>query len=255
MNVLLLDNDAVDEVMTFYKLYADYGLLYPRDSEWMKNHLGSDFFLVGIRCGESEELVAVAWMARLKDFVYFVVENNNLLIKNDGNYAYSGGWCIRPDYRGLGFFKLLTASVILFWFNKIDKKKTAPILWGRMAGVRDTDSNPLFWNKIGEQITGLSYPKLLALPFGTIEEAIFARWPKEPMPLQNFSQDTIWQTLGQPHRFLVGPLKKFIEWGAVTLTDRYVPTSLNRFHFTTHNNIKDTESFFFEALRDVLLIY
>ncbi len=251
MNILLLDNTTVGEATAFYKTHADYGLLYPRDSEWIKNRLGKDFFLVGVQCGEGEELIAIAWIAKLQDLVYFTVENDNLLIRNDGAYTYSGGWCIKPDYRGFGFLKLLAASVNLLWFTKINKREEAPILWGRMAGVRDVDGNPLFWNKVGGQITGLSYPELLALPFGTMEEAIFARWPKEPIPFQNFSQDIIEQTLGRPHKSLIGPLNKFIEWGAVTLVDYYVPTSLNRFHFTTRDSIKDPEKFFFQALRDV----
>lgn len=241
----LLKNTDIDEVSAFYLTHAREEILYPRSSKWMKDHLGADFFLMGIRV--KGELVAVGWMAKLKDFVYFVVENESLLIKNDGSYAYSGGWCVQPDDRGLGLFKLLASAINLFWFTEISKKGNS-VLWSRMVGQKDVDGNPLFWNKVGEKMTGLSYQDLLKLPFGTMEAAIFARWPKEPTPFKDISQNIIEQTLGKTYEPLVGPLNAFIKWGLVEITDRYTPTSLNFFHRTTKDNIPDPQKFFDQAL-------
>lgn len=249
VEAVLLNSTEVDEVMAFYLKYAREEILYPKDLKWMKDHLGIDFFLMGIRI--EKELVAVAWAAKLKDFVYFVVENDNLLIKNDGNYAYSGGWCVQPDDRGLGLFKLLAATINLFWFTEISKNETSA-LWGRMVGQKDTDGNPLFWNKVGEKITGLSYRNLLELPFGTMEEMIFAHWPKESLSFKDFPQNILEQTLGKTYEPLVGPLNAFIKWGLVEITDRYVPTSLNRFHRTTKDSIPDSQKFFDQALSKTL---
>lgn len=242
---MLLNNTDIDEVMAFYLTHAREKILYPRDSKWMKDQLGTNFFLMGIKL--KKELVAVGWVARLKDFVYFVVENDNLLIRNDGSYAYSGGWCVQPDDRGLGLFKLLAATINLFWFTEISKNETS-VLWGRMVGQKDVDGNPLFWNKIGEKVTGLSYKNLLELPFGTMEATIYANWPKEPMPFKNIFKDTIEQTLGKTYEPLVGPLNAFIKWGLVEITDRYVATSLNFFHRTNKDSIPDPQKFFKEAL-------
>ncbi len=241
----LLGSDAVDEVATFYLTHAQGNLLYPRNPQWTRDHLGTDFFLVGVRI--KGELSAVGWMARLKDFVYFVVEDENLLIRNDGSYAYSGGWCIRPNDRSRGLFQLLAATINLFWFTKVSKDET-PTLWGRMVGQKDVDGNPLFWNRVGERVTGLSYRELLGLPFGTMEEAIFTHWPKEPIPFKDIPRDILEQTLGKTFGPLVGPLNAFISWGFVEITDRYVPTSLNCFHRTTKDSIPDPEKFFDQAL-------
>lgn len=243
VEAMLLNNTDIDEVTAFYLTHAREEILYPRNPKWMKDHLGTDFFLVGVKI--KGELAAVGWIARLKDFVYFTVENDNLLIKNDGSYAYSGGWCVQPDDRGLGLFKLLAATINLFWFTKI---KETSVLWGRMVGQKDTDGNPLFWNKVGEKATGLSYKDLLELPFGTMEKTIYARWPKEPIPFQNIPQDIIEQTLGKTYEPLVGPLNAFIKWGLVEITDRYVATSLNCFHRTTKDSIPDPQKFFDQAL-------
>ena len=251
MQALLLDNTAVDEVMKFYKTNAEDEVLYPRNPDWIKEHLGDDFFLTGILTGEGEELIAVAWMAKLKNFVYFTVENEKLFIRNDGSYAYSGGWYIRPDCRGMGMFKLLAATVNLFWFTKINKNESVP-LWGRMVGQKDADGSPLFWNRVGERVTGLPYHELLALPFGTMEQVIFDSWPKDPIPLTCIPQDILRQTLGKTHESLTGPLNQFIRWGCIEVTDRFVPTSLNRFHVTTKNSISDPEKFFYQALSKVL---
>lgn len=244
----LLDSTAVDEVITFYLTHARDDILYPRDPKWMKNHLGTDFFLMGIRI--DGELVAIAWAARLKDFVYFTVENEALLIHNDGPYAYSGGWCIRPDCRNKGLFQLLTATVNLFWFTKINETG-ASRLWGRMVGQKDADGNPLFWNRIGEKVTGLSYKELIRLPFGTMEKTIFARWPKKPIYLTDIHKDVFEKTLGKTFEPLVGPLNQFLKWGWVVLTDYYVPTSLNRFFWSEKGNIPNPHDFFDQALRNV----
>lgn len=249
VEAVLLSNTEVDEVMAFYLKYAREEILYPKDPKWMKDHLGTDFFLAGIRI--SGELSAVGWMAKLKDFVYFVVENDNLLIKNDGSYAYSGGWCVQPDDRGLGLFKLFAATINLFWFTEISKNETSA-LWGRMVGQKDADGNPLFWNKVGEKVTGLSYKDLLQLPFGTMEATIYASWPKEPMPFKDIYRDIIEQTLGKTFEPLIGPLNAFIKWGLVEVTDRYAPTSLNCFHRTTKDSIPDPQKFFDEALAKTL---
>ncbi len=248
IRVVLFDNSIIDEILAFYRTYARNEILYPKDPQWVVDHLGADFFLMGIEI--NRELVAVAWVARLKDFVYFTVENKDLLIHNDGPYAYRGGWCIRPDRRNKGLLQLLTATVNLFWFTKINETRVIE-LWGRMVGQKDADSNPLFWNKIGERVTGLSYRDLLELPFGTMEKAIFAHWPKKPMPLKDISQDIIEQTLGKTYEPLVGPLNQFLKWGWVILSDRYVPTSLNRFFWSEKNNIPNPQEFFAQAFYNV----
>ena len=249
VEAVLLNSAAVYEVTAFYLKYAREEILYPHDLKWMKDHLGTDFFLMGIRI--DGELVAVAWAAQLKDFVYFTVENEALLIHNNGPYAYSGGWCVQPNDRGLGLFKLLAATINLFWFTEISENENL-ILWGRMVGQKDNDGNPLFWNKVGKMVTGLSYQDLLTLPFGTMEKTIFARWPKEPMPFKNIPQDIFERALGKTYEPLVGPLNAFIKWGLVEVTNRFVPTSLNRFHFTTKDSIPDPQKFFDQALLKTL---
>ena len=249
VETVLFNNSAVDEVMAFYLTHGRDDILYPRDAKWIEDHLGTDFFLMGIRI--KEELVAVAWAANLRDFVYFTVENETLLIHNDGHYAYSGGWCIRPDQRNKGLFQLLTATVNLFWFTIINKDKDV-VLWGRMVGRKDADGKPLFWNRIGERVTGLSYRELLELPFGTMEEVIFTHWPKEPAPLKNIPRDIFEQALGKTYEPLVGPLNQFLKWGWIALTDRYVPTSLNRFFWAAKSNIADPQGFYNRALFKVI---
>lgn len=248
IKTILLDRDEIAEVTAFYLTHARDGILYPRDPKWMKDHLGTDFFLIGIRI--KEELVAVAWAAILKDFVYFTVESEALVIHNDGPYAYSGGWCIRPDQRNKGLFQLLTATVNLFWFTRINKDGNVT-LWGRMVGQKDIDGNPLFWNRVGERITGLSYRDLIAFPFGTIEESIFVRWPKGPVPIKDISGDIFRQTLGKTYEPLIGPLNQFLKWGWVVLSDRYVPTSLNRFFWSAKDNISNPQGFYDQALLKV----
>lgn len=245
VEALLLDGTAVDDVMTLYTTRAYHGLLYPRDPRWMKDHLGADFFLVGIKIGG--KLAAVAWIARLGDFVYFAVEDESLVIKNDGAYVYSGGWCVRPDTRGRGLLRLLAAAVNLFWFTEISRDEGAPV-WGRMVGQKDADGNPLFWNRFGENITGLSYRELLELPFGAMEGVIFERWPKRPLPLKEIPREILEPTLGKTWEPLIVPLEQFLKWGLVEITERYVPTSLNRFHRTTRDSIPDPHEFFDQAL-------
>lgn len=245
VKAVLLAVDDIDEVMAFYLMHARDEILYPKYSKWIVDHLGKDFFLIGIKI--KGELVAVGWIALLKDFVYFVIENDNLLIKNDGGYAYSGGWCVKPDDRGLGLFKLIAATINLFWFTRINDNETS-VLWGRMVGKKDNDGNPLFWNRVGKMITGLSYQNLLELPFGTMDKKIFEKWPKEPIPLGLIPYNIIEQALGKTFEPLVGPLNAFIKWGLVEITNHYVPTSLNYFHRTTKDNIPDPRKFFDEAL-------
>lgn len=241
----------IDEVLNFYLMHAREEVLYPKDLQWIADHLGVDFFLTGIRI--KEELTAVGWVALLRDFVYFVVEDDNLLIRNDGRYAYSGGWCIQPDDRGLGLFKLLAATINLFWFtgltNRNDEMNT---LWGRMVGQKDTNGSPLFWSKFGKRITGLSYQDLTDSPFGTMEKKIFEHWPREPIPLYDIPRGILDQTLGKTFEPLIGPLNAFVRWGLVEITDRYVPTSLNCFHRTTKNSIPDPQKFFDQALSKTL---
>ncbi|KKQ91453.1 MAG: hypothetical protein UT16_C0014G0009 [Candidatus Azambacteria bacterium GW2011_GWA2_39_10] len=249
IQAMFFDNNAVDEVLNFYLTHARNEILYPKNPGWITDHLGADFFLMGIRI--DGELVAVAWVAQLKDFVYFTIENEALLIHNDGPYAYSGGWCIRPDCRNKGLFQLLTATVNLFWFTKINRDSDV-ILWGRMVGQKDINGNPLFWDRVGEPITGLSYQNLLELPFGTMEEAIFTRWPKKPTPFQNIPQGILEQTSGKTYEPLVAALNQFLKWGWVALTDRYVPTSLNRFFWSKKDNIKNPQEFFDQALSKTL---
>lgn len=245
VRAMLLDEAAIDEAITFYTAHVHYGLRYPQNPRWIREHLGADLFLLGIRV--NEELISVAWIAKKKDFVYFTLEKDHLIIKNDGAYADSGGWCIRPDYQGRGLFQLLTATVNIFWFRRINKGG-APPLWGRMMGQKDVDGNPLFWNRVGEKVTGLPYRELLELPFGTMEEVIFRHWPKEPMPFREIPQEILEQTLGKTFAPLIEPLNRFIRWGFVELVDRYVPTSLNRFQRTNQDSIRDPEKFFEEAL-------
>lgn len=242
---LLLNSTAVDDVRSFYTTHAYEGLLYPKDPRWMEDHLGADFFLVGIKI--SGELAAVAWIARLEDFVYFAIENERLVAKNDGPYVYSGGWCVRPEARGRGLLRLLAAAVNLFWFTKINPGEAAPV-WGRMVGTKDVDGNPLFWNQVGEDVTGLSYHQLLELPFGTIDKTIFTHWPKNPMPLKEIPNGVLEQTLGKTWKPLVVPLEQFVKWGLVEVVQRYVPTSLNYFHRTTKDSIPNPQEFFQQAL-------
>ncbi|MBI2097069.1 MAG: hypothetical protein HYT40_02895 [Candidatus Sungbacteria bacterium] len=245
VQAILLNDATVNEVTDFYEAHAHYGLRYPRDPQWIHEHLGTDFFLFGLRV--KDELIAVAWAVNKKDFVYFVLENDSLIIKDEGHYADSGGWCIRPDYQGKKLFQLLTATVLAFWFNRIHKGD-APRLWGRMIGQKDDDGNPLFWNRIGERITGLSYHELLKLPFDTMEGTIFARWPKDPLPLTEIPKEILHQTLGKSLGRLVVPKDRFIQWGLIEVTDRYVPTSLNHFVCATKEGIPDAEGFLQKAL-------
>lgn len=245
---LLLSENAVEETLAFYSIHARDEVLYPNDPAWVKKHLNLDFFLMGIKAGR--ELVAVAWAAYLKDFVYFSVEDGALVIKNDGSYAYSGGWCIRPDHRGAGLFQLLTAAVNFFWFDVIPSGKNS-ILWGRMVGKKDANGSPLFWNQIGERITGLSYEDLRSMPFGTAEQEIFERWPKKPVPLGDMPADIVEQALGKMHEALIGPYEQFLRWGWVSPSTRYVPTSLSRFFFSVRGNIPDARRFFDEAVHRV----
>lgn len=246
----LLDDKAIDEVLNFYLTNARDEILYPKDSNWVFDHLGADFFMAGIKINGN--LTAAAWMAKLKDFVYFAVENESLLIKNDGVYAYSGGWCIQSDFRSRGLFQLLTATVNTIWFHRINIDNKSSVLWGRMVGQKDLDGNPLFWNKIGKLVTGLSYQDLLTLPFGTMEKTIFERWPKEPMPIKDLPKDILLQTLGKTSKPLIKPLNQFLKWGWVTLSDRFVPTSLNCFFWAVKENIADSQGFYDEALSKVM---
>ncbi|KKU52778.1 MAG: hypothetical protein A3H69_05350 [Candidatus Sungbacteria bacterium RIFCSPLOWO2_02_FULL_47_9] len=248
IDALLLNTEDVPEVLEFYRENSHDEVLYPRDERLVRDNLGRSFFLTGIRAGAGEDLIAVAWMAKLKDFVYFVIENDSLIIKNDRDYAYSGGWLIRPDCRSAGVFKLLAAAVNYFWFTDITKNSPTS-LWGRMVGKKDADGNPLFWNRVGERVTGISYHELLEFPFGTMEQEIFDRWPKEPLTFRDIPQDVLQQALGKTHEALIGPLNQFLRWGMVEISDRYVPTSLNRFHVTTENNIPDAEGFLYQAIR------
>ena len=249
IQIVFPGREDVDDVIAFYATHAPYGLLYPRDPQWIKGHVGTNFSLIGIRV--RGELATVAWIARLKDFVYFAIENECLVLKNDGAYVYSGGWCIRADYQGKGLFQLLTAAVNSFWFTHANRSD-APTLWGRMVGRKDIDGNPLFWNRVGERITGISYGELLALPFGSMEGVIFERWPKAPVALQDVPPDILEETLGKTFDPLVGPLNRFVEWGFVEVTDQYVPTSLNRFQRTTKDSIRDPDKFLADALSNAL---
>jgi len=250
VRAMLLDDAEIDEVMAFYAAHAHYGLRYPHDPQWVKAHIGVDFFLFGIKA--RDELIAVAWIAKKRDFVYFVLKNDCLILENNGAFADSGGWCVRPDYQGKGLFQLLTATVISsFWFTWIHRGR-APLLWGRMMGSKDDDGNPLFWNRVGEAVTGLSYRALLELPFGSMEGAIFAHWPREPIPVAEIPREIVAQTLGKSLGRLVEPKNRFVQWGLTEVSDRLVPTSLNYFVCATENSIRDPAQFFREAFSRVV---
>jgi len=249
VQAVLTDDTEIGDALAFYEMHAHYGLRFPRDPRWIRSNLGVDFFLFGIRI--NGELIAVAWIANKKDFVYFSIENDCLVLKNNGAWVDSGGWCIRPDYRGKGLFHLLTATVTSFWFTWINRGDARP-LWGRMMGAKDADNNPLFWNRVGAEITGLPYRELIRLPFGAMEEAIFACWPRVPMSLNDIPEEVVKQALGKSLDVLVGPKNGFVRWGLTEVTDRYVPTSLNHFVCATRDSIGNPAKFFRDAFSDAV---
>ncbi|OGM91036.1 hypothetical protein A3A20_00360 [Candidatus Wolfebacteria bacterium RIFCSPLOWO2_01_FULL_45_19] len=238
VTVSLLNRSSIEEVFKFYAQDVFKDVFYPRDGNWVNNHLDKDIFFICIRIGAVKKLVATAWMARLKNFVYLIIENNRLTMKNDGPYNYSGGWCILPEYRNQGLFRLLTAAVHRYWFDEINKSEET-VLWGRMVGQQDIDGQPLFWKAVGESLTGLSYSDLRELPFAEKDREIFLRWPKDPLPFDEIPQAVLQKTLGTVHEPLVGPLKGFIEWGFCELMNRYFPLYLNQFFVINRIGIKD----------------
>lgn len=235
IEAVLLDDAAVDEAIALYAAHAHYGLRYPRNSQWVRDRLGKDFFFFGLRIGG--DLIAVAWAARNDDFIYFVIENDQLILRNDGAYADSGGWLIRPDYHGKGLLPLLTVTILTFWFDRIHGCG-APTLWGRMMGRKDEDGDPLFWKRIGEKLTGFSYHEFLELPFGAMEKIIWEHWPRTPIYLKDLPKDVLNEALGSSFGPLVKPKETLLRWGLREITDRYVPTSLNHFVCAT------TDSFY-----------
>lgn len=249
VEAVVLDETSIDEVTALYAQHAPYGLRSPRNRQWICDRLGTDLFFFGIRA--EEELIAAAWAAKKRDLIYFVAENDCLVLKNDGVYVDSGGWFIRPDHQGKGLLQLLTATILTFWFDRIHWGK-APALWGRMMGQKGEEGDPLFWKRVGERITGLPYRELMELPFGAMEEMIWECWPKEPLPFRNIHAEVLTQALGVSFEPLIEPKIRLIQWGFVEITDRYVPTSLNHFMCATEESfrarISDPERFFKEAL-------
>src|SRR3989338_225304 len=109
----LLNKKEISEATEFYAVNAPYGLLYPKDEQWIRDHLGIDFFLVGVWL--KGKLIGLRWVAKKPDFIYFSIENDCITLKNDGPYAEIGGECIQESFRGKDLVQLLTATPILFW--------------------------------------------------------------------------------------------------------------------------------------------
>ena len=234
MQMELLGDDSIVEAIAFYEAHAHYGLRYPNDEQWLLDRLGTDFFLIGIRA--NRELIALAWIAKKEDLLYFTIEDEHLVLKNDGAHFDSGGWCVRPDYQGGALFQLLAAALFASWFGSINKHRTLP-LWGRMIGQKDDDGHPLFWNCFGEHVTGLPYRELLELPFGTMERRVFARWPSMPISLGDIPTSVLEQIKGKTFNPLVKAGRRLSGWGFVDVVDRYVPFSLNFFKRLTWNSV------------------
>lgn len=245
VKTFVLNRSEIADAMLFYDTHAPYGLLYPKDLQWIQGHLGTDFFLIGVRiCGE---LVGIRWIALKPNFIYFIIDDSHITLKNDGFYTEIGGECIRSDYRGSGIVQLLTSTSIIFWFAE---KESASPLWTRVTGQKDIEGNPLFWSKVGVKITGISYRELLSLQFGSMEKVIFENWPSRPMLLKDIPPELLKETLGKPLDSLVRYQDRFISWG-YELTERYVPTSLNRFMRVTKENVREPEKLYNEGLNKV----
>ncbi len=242
----LLGDADMSDVLSFYKDNAHYGLRAPTREEWQNNQLGKQLFLVGVRI--RGELVAVAWIAWKSNFVHVTFVDDTLSLADEGSFADSGGWCISKNLQGRELFQLLAATVFVSWFKGIHIGG-APPLWGRMMGLKDPNGMPLFWSKIGESVTGLSYHKLLELPFGSMEREILASWPKKPLLLSSIPIDAL-SAKGKTFKPLISAGSRLSRWGFVD-TSLYVPTSLNFFKRVTegtlHESIGDLETFFQEA--------
>lgn len=249
VEALLLGKGDIDEVIRLYSNHAPHDLRSPKNPLWMKDHIGIDLFIFGVR--HKGELIAVAWVAEKKDFVYFTISNDHITLKNDGNHFDSGGWFIHPDYQGKGLLRILTATVFTSWFNRMHITNP-PNIWGRMMGQKSEEGNPLFWKEIGEKLTRISYRSLLEFPFGVMEKMIWSHWPKEPVPLAEIPAAILERTLGVSFDPLVEPKNRLISCGFTEVTDRYVPTSLNHFLCATKESfldcVGDSERFFKDAL-------
>lgn len=241
----LLERADVSEALAFYSANEHYDLRAPTAGECRE--LGKRLFLVGIRV--EGKLAAIAWIA-LKDlFVHTVLSDESLSVASAEQFADSGGWCVRKDLQGGEFLRLLMAAVGKAWFSELHPKE-APPLWGRMMGQKDASGEPLFWSKFGAAITGVSYHDLLKLPFGKMEQEIFERWPREPIPLARIPQGAL-----SARGVTFGPLQsaglRLSQWGFVD-TPLYVPTSLNVFkrvtEYTLRAAVGDVGAFFEDAL-------
>ena len=232
----LLGEADMPEALTFYKDNTHYGLRAPTKGEWRDGQLGEKLFLVGIRV--RGELVAVAWIAWKSNFVHIIFTDDTLSLMDEGPFADSGGWCIRKGLQGRELLQLLAATVFVAWFKTINVTKAAPPLWGRMMGLKDQRGAPLFWSKVGESLTGLSYHNLLELPFGFMEREILARWPQEPVPLGNIPADAL-AAKGKTFEPLLSAGNRLNSWGCVNVP-LYVPTSLNTFQRTTRCSLQES---------------
>ncbi|MBI4114268.1 MAG: hypothetical protein HY445_00305 [Candidatus Niyogibacteria bacterium] len=249
VEALLLGEDDIDDVIRLYSNYAPHDLRSPKDPLWIRSHIGIDLFIFGVR--HKGELIAVAWVAEKKDFVYFTISNDHLILKNDGNHFDSGGFFIRPDYQGRGLLRILTAAIFTPWFARMHITNP-PDIWGRMMGHKSEKGNPLFWKEVGEKLTRISYHSLLEPPFGVMEKMIWDHWPRDPIPLVEIPAAILEQTLGVSFGPLIESKNRLISWGFTEVMNRYVPTSLNHFMCATKENflgcVGDPERFFEDAL-------
>ena len=242
----LLGEADVPDTLLFYKSNAHYGLRAPTEEECQNGRLGKQLFLVGVRM--NGRLIAVAWIAWKSNFIHTVFSGDTLFLVDEGPFADSGGWCIHKDLQGRELFQLLTATVFVSWFKEINTEEALP-LWGRMMGQKDANGAPLFWSKVGEALTGLSYHTLLELPFGSMEREILSSWPKEPLFLSSVPREVL-LSKGKTFAPLISAGRRLSQWGFVD-TALYVPTSLNFFKRVTkgtlHESIGDLDAFFQEA--------
>ena len=237
----LVVEDEIEAVIAFYGRHAPHGLIYPRDLEWARSAYGKELFPFG--AWHNGELVGAVWAACKPNFIHFVVEEDNLVLKKGEPYAESGGMLVSKDHHGAGVDQLLTATCHAFWF--IWLRGTAEIpLWARVTGARAADGTSLFWSLVGEPTTGIPYHDLLEAPFGTLEQVIFDSWPEDrrTIPLQELPQHVIEEALGKPDRLLVRYERRLMRWG-FEKTPHLAPTSLNGFLRATKQSITAPESF------------
>jgi len=241
--------NQAEEALAFYAQNAGGLLLYPRTVVELCDHLEKKMVLASIR--DTDGLVALGWISHFSDFVYLTIEDEHLQIHNDGPYTGTGGWCIHSKYRGSGVLKQLAGLILREW-DTFESSATLRGLWARMAGIKDADGNPLFWNRVGAEVTGVPYAALLENPFGTMERTIWKKWPREPIPLSRLPQAVITETRGRAFPPLRKPFELFLQWGIIEETHRYVPTSLNAFHVTISEHLPNLKRFMADALEQAV---